>query len=83
MRYQIVVTKKAQKGLNKIPNPYYQKIIAAFAILGNDPFCGKKLVAKHKGEWSFRVWPYRIIYKIKNLELVVLIVKVGHRQGVY
>lgn len=36
-----------------------------------------------KNEWSLRVWPYRIIYQIKNKELVILIIKVGHRQGIY
>lgn len=73
----------AQKEINRIPSPYYQKIITTFTILGSDPFCGKKLRGKYKDRWGFRVWPYRIIYEIKNFDLIVLAIKVNHGQGVY
>jgi len=48
-----------------------------------DPFVGKKLKGEYENQYSYRVWPYRIIYEIRKNELVVLVIRVGHRQGVY
>lgn len=83
MQYQVVVSKKAQKDLNKISDRYHSRVLIALSVLADDPFTGKKLKGERDGEWSHRVWPYRIIYQIKNKELIVLIIRIGHRQGVY
>lgn len=83
MQYQVIVPKKVQKEISKVDKRFYSKIITALAVLSSDPYLGKKLEGDHEGEWSFRVWPYRIIYRIKNKELVVLVIKIGHRQGVH
>ena len=83
MRHQVIVPKKVQKELDRIPTPFRQRIIVALSVIGNNPYCAKKLEGEHKGEWSFVVWPYRIIYRIKKQGLIILVVKIGHRQGVY
>ena len=83
MAYQVIIPAKVQKELNKIPVNYHRKITAALVVLSNNPYSGKKLKGERKGEWSSIVWPYRIIYRIKKYQLVVLIIKIGHRQGVY
>ena len=75
MKYLVVVPEKVQKELNKIPNLYRQKIIATLSVLANNPYCGKKLEGEHKGERSLKVWPYRIIYRIKQRELLLLLIK--------
>lgn len=81
MKYTLVVPKKVQKEIEKVDQIYQEKIKLALVSLENDPFIGKKLEGEHKGLRSYRVWPYRIIYVIRNRELVVLILRVGHRQG--
>jgi len=83
MEYKIVIPKKAQKDLDKIDGRYKRRIQAALISLGKDPFLGKKLEGEYKSQRSYEVWPYRIIYEIKKRELIVLIIRVGHRQGVY
>lgn len=83
MQYQVIVPKKVQKEISRIDKKFRLKIITAITVLAVNPYLGKKLEGDHKNEWSFRVWPYRIIYQIKNKELVILIIKVGHRQGIY
>ena len=83
MGYQLVVPKSVQKEIEKIDNRYKQRILAALVSLEKDPFLGKKLGGARKYERSYEVWPYRIIYHIKESELIILVVKVGHRQGVY
>ncbi len=83
MQYQVVVPKKVQKELDKIDSRYRPQILVAFLELAKDPYVGKKLEGEHKGELSYRVGIYRIIFRIKNKELIVLIIKVGHRGSVY
>lgn len=83
MAFCVVLPKKVQKDLEKIERVYRDRIIAVLAALASDPYAGKKLGGEHKGQWSRRVWPYRIIYCIKKNELIVLIIRIGHRQGVY
>lgn len=83
MAYQIQVQKSAQKQLNKIQSAYKARIAKAIDSLALDPFQGKKLEGDLKGQYSVRVWPYRIIYQIYKKELIISIIDVGHRQGVY
>lgn len=51
---------------------------------GEDPrIFGKGLRANLSGLWRYRVGNYRILCQIKDLELIVLVVAVGHRKDVY
>jgi len=83
MAWEIKIKKKAQKDLDKIPIQYQKKILAVLPIIAEDPFVGKKLDGELTGLHSYRVWPYRIIYKIYKNILVVIKIRIGHRQGVY
>ena len=44
---------------------------------------GKGLKANLSGLWRYRVGDYRIIARIRDGELVVLVVAVGHRKHIY
>ena len=83
MVYQIQVQRSARKQLDKIPIIYRAKLEKAIDALALDPLQGKKLEGELKGQYSIRVWPYRIIYQIYKKELIIVIIEVGHRQGVY
>jgi len=83
MAYQLRLKPSAEKELNKLPQKDYYRALAAFSVIANDPFAGKKLEGKRKGQWSMRIWPYRIIYSIYKKELLVIVIAVGHRQGIY
>lgn len=83
MTHRVVVPKKAQRELEKIHNIYRPKILAALTALASDPYRGKKLHGEHAGKWSYHVWPYRILYHIKNRTCIVLVVRIGHRKDIY
>lgn len=83
MTWEIKLEKKALKDLDKIPAKYQKKILTVLPVISADPYLGKKLEGKWAGFYSYPVWPYRIIYKIYKNILLVIIVRVGHRQGVY
>lgn len=81
--YKIIIPKKVVKQIEKIPLIYRKKIRKTIACLLQNPFLGKKLEGELKDRRSIRLWPYRIIYKIYQKEVVILILAVSHRQGVY
>ena len=82
MNYEIKITRKAQKELAKIPEPYQTKIIDKIYSLKNDPYYNSKKLVGRDG-YRIRIGDYRIIYEIKNNELVILVIHIGHRKDVY
>jgi len=81
--YQVVLKRKAEKKLNKIPTLYKERIIKVLFQLQKDPFFGKPLLGKLKDFYSLRVWPYRIVYTIYKKDLVVFVITIAHRQNAY
>ena len=81
--YTVVIKRNAEKQLRKIPQKHRKKIIAGLRYLAHDPFSGKKLTGEHQGEYTLRVWPYRIIYKVEKKKVTVFVLAIGHPQGVY
>lgn len=69
--------------MKKLPKHIQSRVDVAILRLCEDPFIGKRLEGDYVGAWSFRVWPYRIIYSIRQDTITVVILQVGHRQGVY
>lgn len=83
MEYQLRVKPIVEKELRKIPKKDYYRILSALTVLSRDPFIGKKMEGKYKNYYNYRVWPYRIIYQIMKHELIVLVIRIRHRQGAY
>ncbi|MEK7657867.1 MAG: type II toxin-antitoxin system RelE/ParE family toxin [Patescibacteria group bacterium] len=83
MNYQVKLKPSAEKELSKFSQKDYYRIMATLTGLAVNPFIGKKLEGKYKGYYSIRVWPHRIIYQIYKKELLIFIICIGHRRGVY
>lgn len=83
MRYQIRLEPKAEKELLKINSKDQIRIIDALENLKENPHAGKKLKGNFQGAFCLRVWPYRIIYEIFKQELIIVIIRIGHRKDVY
>ena len=83
MVYQLRLKPKAEKELKRIPKKDCFRVLAAFIVLAKTPFVGKKLKGKYQGLCSYRVWPYRIIYTIRKNKLLILVLRIAHRQGMY
>jgi len=58
------------------------RIITGISKLSEDPLAGKKLEGKFEGQYSLRVWPYRIVYYI-NKKRDIIITDIGHRKEIY
>lgn len=87
MSYRVTFEKNALKKITKIDAN--QRIILMAWIQKNLEQCenprshGKALSGKLNPYWSYRVGDYRIVVEIKNQELVILIISLGHRRDVY
>lgn len=81
--YQIILKKVAQKSLKKIDQRYQSKIRRLIFKLRDNPFLGKRLEGELKEFRSIRAWPHRIVYKIYKQDLVILVIEITHRQGIY
>ena len=44
---------------------------------------GEALTSTFAGLWRYRVGDYRVICRIEDARLVVLVVRIGHRRDVY
>lgn len=44
---------------------------------------GKPLQGQFKGFWRYRVGNYRLIAEIKDNELIILMIDIGHRKDIY
>lgn len=81
--YQIILSRNAEKDLDEVDNRFKPHIFAALFDLRKNPYSGKKLKGKLKDCYSLRAGDYRIIYEIYKKELNILIIRIGHRQGIY
>jgi len=78
---------RALKELRKLGHQAQQDILAYLDKrvdgTGDPRKYGKGLKANLSGLWRYRVGNYRIIARIRDGELVVLVVAVGHRKHIY
>lgn len=72
--------KRLDAGARRLVMRYIDERIAA----SDDPRAfGHALVGDLKGLWRYRVGDLRLICSIEDEQLLVLLVKVGHRREVY
>ena len=83
MDYKVVLPEKVLNSLNRIQKRYKDQILVALKGLEKSPLLGKKLWGQYKDYRSFRVGEYRIIYQVRATALIVLVIKIGSRQGIY
>ncbi|MDR2100793.1 MAG: type II toxin-antitoxin system RelE/ParE family toxin [Campylobacteraceae bacterium] len=86
MNWIVKFKESAKKELSKLDKSESKKIISFLEKLStqsNPRQNGKSLKGKLKEYWRYRVGDYRILCKIQDDELVVLILKVAHRKDVY
>jgi len=70
--------------LGPVPRDAIQKYLRERVATAENPRrFGHALVGDLKGLWRYRVGDYRIVADIRDKEIVVMVVTVGHRREVY
>lgn len=82
-KYKLAFKESIDKDLRSIPNQDVARILKRTKALADNPRPAgcKKLYGQQK--YRVRQGVYRIIYEIRDLELLVTVIKIGHRSGVY
>lgn len=87
MKYSILFTERAKKQLKKLDKHTSSLILGWLEknIEGteNPRIHGKGLLGDKSGQWRYRVGDYRIICKIQDEKIIVLVLEIGHRKEIY
>lgn len=82
-KYNLYIKPSAVKDIEAIPKKDRLRIVKRIQDLAIDPkpHGYEKLSGREK--YRIRQGRYRILYSIFDLELIVIVVKVGHRREIY
>ena len=88
MGYSVVFTNKSKKNLAAIETKQRKMILAWIGThlegcTNPRNIEGSKQLKGTEAGWRYRVGSYRILATLKDKELIIEVVRVGHRQGVY
>lgn len=87
MNYKVKTTKRFDKKIKKLDKST-QKLILAYILDNlegtNNPYLKGKALAKNlKGLWRYRIADYRLIVEIRDDELIIFALDIGHRRDIY
>ena len=83
MSFSIRIKESAAKELRRVARPERTRIVSATDRLAGTPHLGAALKGDLRGLRRIRVGDYRVVYEIRDDELVVLAVRVAHRRDAY
>ncbi|MFZ5532946.1 MAG: type II toxin-antitoxin system RelE family toxin [Pseudomonadota bacterium] len=83
MTYAVRIKRSAAKALEAIARADRQRLIEAIDRLADNPAAGSVLKGELSGLRRVRVGDHRIVYEVHDDQLVVLVVRIGHRRDIY
>ncbi|MFA5173580.1 MAG: type II toxin-antitoxin system RelE/ParE family toxin [Candidatus Pacearchaeota archaeon] len=81
--YQLNFDRDALSSLKKLKRGEQENLLQRIDKLKENPYLGKRLSGNLFGLWRLRVDKYRILYKIVEDKLIIVILDIGHRKDVY
>ena len=83
-KYRVLIKPSARKELLAISTKKdRQRLVRRIEILADNPKPAGCQKLTGGDRYRVRQGPYRIVYEIQDEELVVLVIKIGHRRDVY
>lgn len=82
-RFEIVFKRSVGKDLRRLPNKDVKRILERIEGLADEPRPAGTEKLSGREQYRIRQGVYRILYEIRDRELIVTVVKVGHRRDVY
>lgn len=87
MAWKIQIDKKALKAIAALDNPIKRRIAIflrdKLAKLENPRLIGEALQGQLRKFWKYRVGDYRLVCRIEDETVTVLVLRVEHRKEVY
>jgi mRNA interferase RelE/StbE len=81
--YKIELRRLAQRALDRLPKSDFQAVLEATKHLAQTPRPRGVEKVKSTGLWRIRQGDYRIIYGIDDKQLLITVVRIGHRREIY
>ncbi|OGY11509.1 MAG: hypothetical protein A3H88_01800 [Candidatus Blackburnbacteria bacterium RIFCSPLOWO2_02_FULL_44_9] len=81
--YKLLISPKFANSFEKLPPRIQDAVRRALQEIKEVPYQGKPLIRELTGRRSWRVGVYRIIYRIKKKDKVVLVIAIDHRSRIY
>jgi mRNA interferase RelE/StbE len=83
--HYIVFTKQADKALRKMSRNTAQLIREKLSHLADDPYVRNPNITSLPGRpgYRLRVGDWRVVYEVQDDQLIVLVLKIAPRGGVY
>jgi len=82
--YTVEFDPRARKELDGLDKPVARRVAIAVAALRTDPRpSGSRPLSGHPNLRRLRVGDYRVVYTIRDAELLVLALRVAHRSVAY
>jgi mRNA interferase RelE/StbE len=81
--YRLAFKSSVARDLRAIPNADVARLLARIQALAENPRPPGCEKLSGRPRYRIRQGVYRIVYEIQDEQLVVLVVKVGHRRDVY
>jgi mRNA interferase RelE/StbE len=82
-KYEVIISKKARKELDKLPDSLASILFNEIYSLEDNPRprgCKKLTIGN---AYRIRVGDYRIIYDIIDKQLIVNVITLGHKKEIY
>ena len=87
MGWRIEFHPDAAKELRRLDRPTAARIVRTLetrvATLDDPRMLGAALKGEHAGYWRWRIGDYRVVARVVDERITILIVRVGHRREVY
>jgi len=84
MKYTVRLNTRVGKVLDRLPLDIRRRLVRRLEALEDNPRPrGVEKLAGVDELYRVRVGTYRIVYAIRDRELVVIVVRIGHRRDVY
>jgi mRNA interferase RelE/StbE len=83
MTYRVEISRKAAKALAALPAKAQTAIASAITALADEPRPAGCTKLTNSDAYRIRIGDYRVIYTINDGQLIVTVVKTGHRREVY
>ncbi|GMR23904.1 MAG: type II toxin-antitoxin system RelE/ParE family toxin [Acidobacteriota bacterium] len=79
-KYKIEISRSAEKQLEKLPKDDQKRVVDAVLRLCEDAFPrGARKLSGYEDVFRIRVGRYRVLYSVSETELIVIVLKIGHR----
>jgi len=83
--YKVVTTRQFDRRLSRLPMNWQRRIAGKIREVAKDPYATNNNLARLQGRdgYRLRVGDWRIIYELQDAQLIMLVLELDTRGGIY